>query len=99
MVEPKNGKNPIVQQAQTIRLPMPGEIEGDDEDWEEYEDDDEYEDDHDDRLALPLLWNPNAAANWSLLLTPAFGALLPLLLYSSGGQRPPSSTIVLVLSW
>lgn len=24
----------------------------------------------------PRLWNPNAAANWSLLLTPGFGALL-----------------------
>ena len=24
----------------------------------------------------PPLWNPNAAANWSLLLTPAFGAFL-----------------------
>jgi len=23
---------------------------------------------------LPALWNPNAAANWSLLFTPAFGA-------------------------
>jgi hypothetical protein len=26
--------------------------------------------------ARPHLWNPNAAANWSLLLTPAFGAYL-----------------------
>jgi hypothetical protein len=24
----------------------------------------------------PKLWNPNAAANWSLVFTPAFGALL-----------------------
>lgn len=24
----------------------------------------------------PALWNPNAAANWSLLFTPAFGAYL-----------------------
>lgn len=24
----------------------------------------------------PMLWNPNAAANWSLLFTPAFGAYL-----------------------
>lgn len=26
--------------------------------------------------ARPVLWNPNAAANWSLLLTPAFGPFL-----------------------
>ena len=26
--------------------------------------------------AAPKLWNPNAAANWSLLFSPAFGALL-----------------------
>jgi hypothetical protein len=26
--------------------------------------------------APPKLWNPNAAANWSLVFTPAFGALL-----------------------
>jgi hypothetical protein len=28
------------------------------------------------RQDSPPLWNPNAAANWSLLLTPAFGAFL-----------------------
>ena len=26
--------------------------------------------------AAPALWNPNAAANWSLLFSPAFGAWL-----------------------
>ena len=26
--------------------------------------------------AAPAMWNPNAAANWSLLFTPAFGAWL-----------------------
>jgi len=29
-----------------------------------------------DELDRPHLWNPNAAANWSLLFTPAFGAYL-----------------------
>jgi hypothetical protein len=28
--------------------------------------------------SAPPLWNPNAAANWSLLLTPAFGAYLQM---------------------
>ena len=28
------------------------------------------------RQDSPPLWNPNAAANWSLLLSPAFGAFL-----------------------
>jgi hypothetical protein len=27
-------------------------------------------------LAVPALWNPNAAVNWSLLFTPIFGAYL-----------------------
>jgi hypothetical protein len=36
MVEPKNGRNPLVVQAEKIRLPMPGET--DDEDEYEYED-------------------------------------------------------------
>lgn len=29
---------------------------------------------HETEKALPRLWNPNAAANWSILFTPAFGA-------------------------
>jgi len=29
--------------------------------------------------AAPALWNPNAAANWSLIFTPAFGAYLHML--------------------
>ena len=29
-----------------------------------------------DHTASPAMWNPNAAANWSLLFTPAFGAYL-----------------------
>lgn len=28
------------------------------------------------KVEAPALWNPNAAANWSLLFTPAFGAWL-----------------------
>lgn len=28
--------------------------------------------------AAPALWNPNAAANWSLLFSPAFGAFLQM---------------------
>ena len=30
------------------------------------------------RQDSPPLWNPNAAANWSLLLSPAFGAFLQM---------------------
>jgi hypothetical protein len=40
MVEPVNGKNPLVQQAHSIHLPMPGEEPGEDDG---YEDDDEWE--------------------------------------------------------
>lgn len=29
-----------------------------------------------DTATMPALWNPNAAANWSLLFTPAFGSYL-----------------------
>ncbi len=39
MVEPdRNGKNPLVQSAQVLRLPMPGEIEDEDDEDDEYED-------------------------------------------------------------
>jgi hypothetical protein len=34
----------------------------------------------------PPLWNPNAAANWSLLFTPAFGALLHMLNWRALGE-------------
>lgn len=50
MVEPVKGKNPLVQSAQRIRLPLPGEIE-DDED--EYEDTDEYEEEDEDGEEWP----------------------------------------------
>jgi L-rhamnose-H+ transport protein len=48
-------------------------------------------------MSFPLIGVAVGAAV-GLGCSAAFGALLPLLLYSSGGQRPPSSTIVLVLS-
>ena len=35
----------------------------------------------------PPLWNPNAAANWSLLFTPAFGAFLHLLNWRALGEN------------
>jgi hypothetical protein len=34
----------------------------------------------------PALWNPNAAANWSLLLTPAFGAYLHMRNWQALGE-------------
>ena len=36
------------------------------------------EDLHDGQIAPPI-WNPNAAANWSLLFSPAFGAFVHML--------------------
>ena len=37
--------------------------------------------------AIPAaIWNPNAAANWSLIFTPAFGAYLQMLNWSRLGQ-------------
>lgn len=34
----------------------------------------------------PALWNPNAAANWSLLLSPVFGSLLHFLNWGALGR-------------
>jgi hypothetical protein len=34
----------------------------------------------------PALWNPNAAAGWSLLLTPAFGAFLHMKNWAALGE-------------
>ena len=34
----------------------------------------------------PPLWNPNAAANWSLLFSPAFGAFLHMKNWQALGQ-------------
>ncbi|MDH3320209.1 MAG: hypothetical protein OEO84_11045 [Betaproteobacteria bacterium] len=36
--------------------------------------------------APPSLWNPNAAANWSLIFTPAFGAYLHVLNWRALGE-------------
>jgi hypothetical protein len=45
--------------------------------------------------AAPQLWNPNAAANWSLVFTPAFGAFLHARNWKALGQ-PERATINLV---
>jgi hypothetical protein len=36
--------------------------------------------------SAPALWNPNAAANWSLLFSPAFGAFLHMKNWEALGQ-------------
>lgn len=36
--------------------------------------------------AAPALWNPNAAASWSLLLSPVFGALLHMKNWQALGE-------------
>jgi MFS family permease len=36
--------------------------------------------------ATPALWNPNAAANWSLLFSPIFGALLHMKNWQALGE-------------
>jgi hypothetical protein len=48
----------------------------------------------------PPLWNPNAAANWSLLFSPAFGAFLHMRNWQALGQpsRATSAKIWFVLS-
>jgi len=38
------------------------------------------------RADSPLLWNPNAAANWSLLFSPAFGAFLHMKNWEALGE-------------
>jgi len=37
-------------------------------------------------LEPPLLWNPNAAANWSLLFSPAFGSFLHMKNWEALGE-------------
>lgn len=37
-------------------------------------------------LGSPPLWNPNAAANWCILFTPAFGAYLHMLNWRALGE-------------
>lgn len=48
----------------------------------------------------PPLWNPNAAANWSLLFSPAFGAFLHMKNWQALGQpnKATSAKIWFVLS-
>jgi hypothetical protein len=40
----------------------------------------------------PALWNPNAAANWSLLFTPAFGAYLHMHNWRALGEPGRAAT-------
>jgi hypothetical protein len=48
----------------------------------------------------PALWNPNAAASWSLIFTPAFGAYLHMLNWRALGdsQRAAASKIWVYVS-
>ena len=39
----------------------------------------------------PALWNPNAAANWSLLFSPAFGALVHMKNWQALGETAKAS--------
>lgn len=43
-------------------------------------------------LAPPPLWNPGAAANWSLLFSPAFGAFLHMKNWQALGEPAKAST-------
>lgn len=57
--------------------------------------------DSDDQTADPVrphLWNPNAVANWSLLLTPAFGAYLHAANWRALG-KPERATANMVWVW
>lgn len=40
----------------------------------------------------PKIWNPNAAANWSLLFSPAFGAILQAMNWKELGQPDRAKT-------
>ena len=42
--------------------------------------------------AAPPLWNPNAAASWSLLLSPAFGAFLHMKNWQALGEPDKAAT-------
>jgi hypothetical protein len=39
------------------------------------------------REGVPALWNPSAAANWSLIFTPAFGSYLQMLNWRALGEQ------------
>jgi hypothetical protein len=47
--------------------------------------------DIDDGRASPPLWNPSAAANWSLLFSPAFGALVQMKHWEALGEPAKAS--------
>jgi hypothetical protein len=49
-------------------------------------------------LVRPTLWNPNAAANWSLLFSPIFGAYLHATNWRTLG-KPEKATANLVWLW
>jgi len=40
----------------------------------------------------PAIWNPNAAANWSLVFSPAFGAFLHMLNWRALGEPDKAAT-------
>ena len=40
---------------------------------------------------IPALWNPNAAANWSLLFSPVFGAVLHMKNWQALGESEKAS--------
>ena len=40
----------------------------------------------------PALWNPNAAANWSLIFSPAFGSYLQMLNWRALGQSDKAAS-------
>jgi hypothetical protein len=50
--------------------------------------------DDDARAAAPAapIWNPNAAASWSLLLSPAFGSYLHMLNWRALGEHDKAAT-------
>lgn len=45
-----------------------------------------------DGKVAPALWNPNAAASWSLLLSPAFGAILQMKNWQRLGEPGKATT-------
>jgi hypothetical protein len=42
-------------------------------------------------VEVPTIWNPNSAANWSLLFTPAFGAFLHMKNWEALGEPTKAS--------
>jgi hypothetical protein len=43
-------------------------------------------------VEVPTIWNPNSAANWSLLFTPAFGAFLHMKNWEALGEPAKASS-------